>query len=28
MLDVSVNGQEFTELAHTFRYYFITETKI
>ncbi len=28
MLDVSLNGQEFTELPHTFRYYFITETKI
>ena len=28
MLDVSLNGQEFTELPHTFRYYFITESKI
>jgi hypothetical protein len=28
MLDVSLNNQEFTELPHTFRYYFITDTKI
>lgn len=28
MLDVSLNGQDFTELPHTFRYYFISETKI
>ena len=28
MLDVSLNGQDFTELAHTFRYYFISDTKV
>jgi hypothetical protein len=28
MLDVSLNGQDFTELPHTFRYYFITEAKV
>jgi hypothetical protein len=28
MLDVSLNGQDFTELPHTFRYYFISDTKI
>ena len=28
MLDVSINGQDFTELPHTFRYYFITDVKI
>lgn len=26
MLDVSLNGQQFTELPHTFRYYLISET--
>jgi hypothetical protein len=28
MLDVSINGQDFTELPHTFRYFFITDVKI
>ena len=28
MLDVSLNGQDFTDIPHTFRYYFISETKI
>lgn len=28
MLDVSLNGQDFTEIPHTFRYYFISEVKI
>lgn len=28
MLDISLNGQDFTEMPHTFRYYFITEAKV
>lgn len=28
MLDVSINGQDFTDFPHTFRYYFITDLKI
>lgn len=28
MLDVSFNGQDFTDLPHTFRYYFISDTKV
>lgn len=28
MLDVSFNGQDFTDLPHTFRYYFVSEAKV
>lgn len=28
MVDVSLNGQGFTDMPHTFRYYFITETAL
>lgn len=28
MLDVSINGQDFTDLPHTFRYYFINDIKL
>jgi hypothetical protein len=28
MLDVSINGQEFTDLPHTFRYYLITDLTV